>query len=86
MRNKTLTPVLLLSLLAGCSAREHLRADFGASTAINTTAMTLDPQADSRARPPLMGDGQKMEQALKDYRKGRPEATRDHLIISTNGK
>jgi len=83
MRSKTLIPVLLLALLAGCSAREHLRADFGASNTINIAAHTLDPASASRERAPLMGDGQKMEQALKDYRKGKPEASRDQLIIST---
>jgi type IV pilus biogenesis protein CpaD/CtpE len=84
MRSKVVIPAVLL-LLAGCASREHLRADFGASQAINRTAQVVDPQAESRAPRPQVGDGQKMEQALKDYRKGKPEASRDHLIISTKG-
>jgi type IV pilus biogenesis protein CpaD/CtpE len=75
---------LLLTLLAtGCAGRDPLRADFGNSNRINISAQTLDPNAGQRERTTAVSDGQKMEQALKDYRKGRPEATRDHLVIGT---
>ncbi|MCD6061866.1 MAG: hypothetical protein K0R03_1961 [Moraxellaceae bacterium] len=84
MRSEILIPLLFLSLLAGCAGREHLRADFGASNANNKLVQTVDPQAEQRGPRALVGDGQKMEQALKDYRKGKPEATRDQLIISTS--
>lgn len=86
MRNKTLLPLLLVALLAGCAGKEQLRPDFGVSVRRNIATQMLDPDAATREHPALAGDGQKMEQSLKDYRKGKPEASRDHLILSTGGK
>lgn len=83
MRAKSLLPFVALLLLAGCAGRESLHPDFGYSVRHNIAAQTLDPDAATREHAALMGDGQKMEQALKDYRKGRPEDTRQHLILST---
>jgi len=86
MRHKTSLSLLLVVLLAGCAGKEHLRPDFGVSVRQNIAVQTLDPGAATREHPALAGDGQKMEQSLKDYRKGKPEASRDHLIISSGGK
>jgi hypothetical protein len=85
MRSKYLTLVLFL-VLGGCTSHENLRADFGASYAINRDAQIVDPGAASRGPRTPIGDGQKMEQSLKDYRKGKPEASREQLIITTNGR
>lgn len=83
MRTDTALLLTLALLLAGCAGREQLRPDFGYSNRNNIQAQTLEPAAGQRERAVAVSDGQKMEQALKDYRRGRPEATRDHLIIST---
>lgn len=82
MRSNTLALLAVLTL-AGCAGTDPLRADFGESVRQNIAAQTLDPEAGSRAGAALVSDGQKMEQALQDYRKGRPEATREQLIISS---
>jgi type IV pilus biogenesis protein CpaD/CtpE len=83
MRAKPTALLTLALLLAGCAGREHLRPDFGVSNRHNIQVQALDPEAGRRERAVAVSDGQKMEQALKDYRKGRPDASRDHLIIST---
>jgi type IV pilus biogenesis protein CpaD/CtpE len=85
MKPANFSALALFVLLAGCSGREHLRRDFGYSTQNNISVQVVDPAAAQRQRRMSVSDGQKMEQALKDYRKGRPEATREKLII-TSGK
>lgn len=83
MRSKFSLVALLPLLLAGCAGREHLRPHFGDSVRNNVSVQMLEPAAADRARPAAVSDGQKMEQALKDYRKGKPEASREQLIITT---
>jgi type IV pilus biogenesis protein CpaD/CtpE len=85
MHIKILIPAALALLLGACAAPEHLSGDFGNSYRINVAAQLANPGAENREHPLAASDGQKIEQALKDYRKSKPTAAaRDHLITEAS--
>jgi hypothetical protein len=83
MHIKILIPVVLPLLASACAGPEHLGPDFGNSYRINTTVQLQDPEAETRRRALATSDGQKIEQALKDYRADKAMEARDHLIVES---
>jgi hypothetical protein len=83
MNAKTIISAVLILLLGACAGPEHLGSDFGNSYRINATVQVQDPDAQNHNQSPAASDGQKIEQALKDYRTGRPMEAREHLIVES---
>ncbi len=87
MHIKSLSLLLALGLLAGCISRGPLSPDFGYSNQHNAQWQRLDPAAEGRSRPLASSDGQKLEQALKLYRKEKPQqtTTRERVVVGVGG-
>lgn len=77
-RNAILVPAILM--LTGCTAPEHMTRDYGYSYHHNLVVQQQAPAGTVQQHPDVLGDGQKMEQAIANYRKDKSESARERLV------
>lgn len=80
---KTLSISMALLICSACSSYSPMSTDYGYSTRHNTKLHRVDPTAEGKARPMASSDGQKIEQAMKQYRKEKvlQANTRDRVVV-----
>ncbi|MDX8406618.1 MAG: hypothetical protein R8K50_10790 [Mariprofundus sp.] len=76
---------LLALAVTGCThnmmEREMTLQDgFGNAVKTNVAAQTIDPEAGKKTVPVATRDGQKTEEALKQYRTGRVKSVSESLL------
>lgn len=87
MTTRTITGIVALLLLQGCSTAPRFEKNFGAAVRANLAAQTIDPRAAANTNPASGIDGAAARAAHERYQRSfaQPESATTGALLNTLG-